>query len=100
MTNAANILFVVIITFLQNPSNKDMTSMDFAWNWEWLTHLRQMDFPIVIIWLSLLSFLGASDLDFNFYHKIFDEANGIDPDGTPRIAASRLGLFCLPMSHI
>ena len=26
-------------------------------------------------------------------------ANRIDPDGTPRSAASHLGLFCLPMSH-
>ena len=26
-------------------------------------------------------------------------ANRIAPDGTPRLAASHLGLFCLPMSH-
>ena len=26
-------------------------------------------------------------------------ANRIAPDGTPRFAASHLGLFCLPMSH-
>ena len=26
-------------------------------------------------------------------------ANKIAPDGTPRFAASHLGLFCLPMSH-
>ena len=26
-------------------------------------------------------------------------ANRIAPDGTPRYAASHLGLFCLPMSH-
>ena len=26
-------------------------------------------------------------------------ANGIAPDGTPRFAASHLGLFCLPMPH-
>ena len=26
-------------------------------------------------------------------------ANRIAPDGTPRSAASHLGLFCLPMSH-
>ena len=26
-------------------------------------------------------------------------ANRIAPDGTPCIAASHLGLFCLPMSH-
>ena len=26
-------------------------------------------------------------------------ANSIAPDGTPRSAASHLGLYCLPMSH-
>ena len=26
-------------------------------------------------------------------------ASRIAPDGTPRIAASHLGLFCVPMSH-
>ena len=26
-------------------------------------------------------------------------ANRIAPDGTPRFAASHLGLYCLPMSH-
>ena len=26
-------------------------------------------------------------------------ANRIAPDGTPRFAASHLGLFCLPVSH-
>ena len=29
----------------------------------------------------------------------FVSANRIAPDGTPRFAASHLGLFCLPMSH-
>ena len=29
----------------------------------------------------------------------FLQANRIAPDGTPRFAASHLGLFCLPMSH-
>ena len=29
----------------------------------------------------------------------FIKANRIALDGTPRIAASHLGLFCLPMSH-
>ena len=29
----------------------------------------------------------------------FTLANRIAPDGTPRFAASHLGLFCLPMSH-
>ena len=41
-----------------------------------------------------------SDFQFlnNFLMKIL-LANRIAPDGTPRFAASHLGLFCLPMSH-
>ena len=35
---------------------------------------------------------------FHFAMKIM-QANRIAPDGTPRLAASHLGLFCLPMSH-
>ena len=35
---------------------------------------------------------------FNFSMK-FLQANRIAPDGTPRSAASHLGLYCLPMSH-
>ena len=35
---------------------------------------------------------------FNFSMNIL-KANRIAPDGTPRFAASHLGLFCLPMSH-
>ena len=39
--------------------------------------------------------------DFNFLShfsiKAFLSANIIAPDGTPRFAASHLGLFCLPM---
>ena len=57
-----------------------------------------MDFPIVIIWMSPLSLLGASGVIFHFSMKI-KIANRIAPDGTPRFAASHLGLFCLPMSH-
>ena len=60
-----------------------------------------MDFPIIIIWTSPLSFLRVLGVIFKF-HSIFDEilkANRIGPDGTPRSPASHLGLFCLPMSH-
>ena len=35
----------------------------------------------------------------SFFKEFLFEANRIAPDGTPRSAASRLGLFCLPMSH-
>ena len=40
--------------------------------------------------------------DFQFLNKFLMKirlANRIAPDGTPRSAASHLGLFCLPMSH-
>ena len=46
--------------------------------------------------------LGASGVIFKFY-SIFSMkilyANRIAPDGTPRSAASHLGVFCLLMSH-
>ena len=61
-----------------------------------------MNFPIPSIWLSPFSFLGASGsillFLFHFSMKITG-ANGIAKDGTPRFAASHLGLFCLPISH-
>ena len=38
------------------------------------------------------------DLSFLFhFSKKFISANRIAPDGTPRFAASHLGLLCLPM---
>ena len=46
--------------------------------------------------------LGASGIFFNFYFFFFMKimsANRIVPDGTPRFAASHLGLLCLPMLH-
>ena len=60
-----------------------------------------MDFPNVIIWMSPLSFLGASVTIFHFYY-ILDEfplskQNSLRWDAT--FAASHLGLFCLPMYH-
>ena len=64
-----------------------------------------MDFPIVINWLSPLSSLGVLGVIFIFFFFLSDFsmkflcANRIAPDGTPRSAASHLGLCCLPMSH-
>ena len=61
-----------------------------------------MDFPIIIIRVSPLSFLGVLGVIFYFLSNFsmkFLCANRIAPDGTPRFAASHLGLFCLPMSH-
>ena len=60
-----------------------------------------MDFPILINLMSPLSLLGAKGyffLLFYFSMKIV-LASRIAPDGTPRFAASHLGLFCLLMSH-
>ena len=61
-----------------------------------------MDFPIIINWMSPLSFLGVLGVififSFNFSMK-FLSANRIAPDETPHSAASHLGLCCLPMSH-
>ena len=43
---------------------------------------------------------SRSDFSFSFHFSMkFMQANRIAPDGTPRFAASHLGLFCLPMSH-
>ena len=50
---------------------------------------------------STFIFRGVrTDFEFlsHFSMKIL-YANRIAPDGTPRSAASHLGLFCLPMSH-
>ena len=67
-----------------------------------LTHIRQMDLSIIIIWMSPLLFLGALGVIFSFY-LIFSMkllvANSIAPEGTPHSAASHLGLSYLPMSH-
>ena len=61
-----------------------------------------MDSPIIINLMSPLSFLGVLENIFiflsHFSMKLL-EANIIAPDGTPRSAASHLGLYHLPMSH-
>ena len=63
-----------------------------------LTHISGMDFPIIIIRVSPLTFLGASGVFFllNFiqFSVKFLLANRIAPDGAPRFAASHLGLYC------
>ena len=61
-----------------------------------------MDFPIIII-LGESTFIlrdNRGDFEFSFHFLTnFLWANRIAPDGTPRFAASHLGLFCLPMWH-
>ena len=48
---------------------------------------------------SIFRGIGSNfSFSFHFSMKIIS-ANRIAPNGTPRSAASHLGLFCLPMSH-
>ena len=54
---------------------------------------KPMDFPILIEWVSQ---------HFKGNRSMFDEIHASKqniPDGTPRLAASHLELFCLLMSH-
>ena len=59
-------------------------------------------FPLLSFGLVHFHFRGVRN-DFLFFLLHFSMkflcANRIAPDGTPRSAASRLGLCCLPMSH-
>ena len=59
-----------------------------------LSHPYHLDESIFI----LRDIMSIFSLLFHFSMKIFS-ANRIAPDGTPRFAASHLGLFCLPMSN-
>ena len=43
------------------------TTVELVGNKILLTHLWPMDFPILIIWMSLLSFVGESGVIFHFY---------------------------------
>ena len=65
-----------------------------------LTHLCRMDFHTTALWTGPLSKEGCL---ITFIKPCFREiyvfnANLLDPDQTPRSAASDLGLHCLPMS--
>ena len=57
-----------------------------------LSHPYHSDESTFIFWSS------GSDLSFSFSEENH-ESKQIAPDGTPRFAASHLGIFCLPMSH-
>ena len=49
---------------------------------------------------AFISRVIGSDFSTLFHFSMkFVSANRIAPDGTPRFAASHLGLFCLSMSH-
>ena len=59
-----------------------------------LSHPYHLDKPTFIL-RGIMSYF-----EFLFYFSMkFKIANRIAHDGTPRFAASHLGLFCLPMSH-
>ena len=54
-----------------------------------------MDFPHVYQFDASIFIFSVL---FHFSMNIMS-ANRIAPDGTPRFAASHLGLFCFPISH-
>ena len=59
-----------------------------------------MDFPIIINWVSPLSFLGASGvilIFIQYFHEI--PPSKLNSTFQARSAAFHLGLFCLRMSH-
>ena len=61
-----------------------------------------MDFPILINWMSPLSFVGTEIAISHFYFQFsmkFISANRIAPDGTPLFGVSHSGIFCLHMSY-
>ena len=60
-----------------------------------------MGSPIIINWASPRSLLGVIFIYcfLSHFSLKFLCANRIAPDGTPRSAASHLGLCCLPSSH-
>ena len=71
--------------------------------------MNSLSYPFLTNGFSHHYHLGESSFifrgvrcDFYFlshFSTKFLHANRIAPDGTPRSAASQLGLFCLPMSH-
>ena len=91
------IITVLLIIWCISLDSKDGATMRLA---SFLTHILQMDSPVVINWMSPLSFLAVFGVIFISYFSVkFLCANRIAQDGTPRSAASHLGLYCLPMSH-
>ena len=58
------------------------------------SHQYQMDESTFILRGGRCDFYSFSHFSMKFLC-----ANRIAPDGTPRSAASHLGLYCLPMSH-
>ena len=71
-----------------------------------LTHLRRVDFSTTTVWIGLFPKAGCLFFYYYYYYVVFFflleitvvNANNVDPDQTPRSAASDLGLHCLPMS--
>ena len=68
------------------------------WN---LTHLCRVDSSSLCLWIGPFAIADCvvSFLLLPYYIEIpVFNANSVDPDQTPRSAASDLGLHCLPMS--
>ena len=65
-----------------------------------LTHIFLVDYASLVYWTSPFSISGVFDVFCHFYfiEQKFLKANGVDPDQSPRFAASYLGLQCLRRS--
>ena len=66
-----------------------------------LTHLSRVDSSTLTLWAGPFPVKGVSSkfLLLPWFTEIpVRNANSVDPDQTPRSAASDLGLHCLPMS--
>ena len=59
------------------------------------SYLNSFDRPISYIRSVRLVFIVIMFVEISALN-----ANSVDPDQTPRYAASDLGLHCLPMSHL
>ena len=82
-------------------SNLKVTVQPFIlWNHS-LTHLCPVD-SSSLIWMSPFVNQGVSDLSFLYCLKNtqLSYANSVDLDQTLCVAASDLGLHCLPMSFL
>ena len=80
-------IFSVIVHIGQTLSPR---MPEIVFNWCSLTHMQQMDFPILIIWMSPLLFLGTSEEIFSFlfhFSMKITIANRIAPNGMLRFAA-------------
>ena len=58
-----------------------------------------MDSSTITLWTGSFPFKGVSGL-FVLQKNLVFNANSVDPNQTPRFAASDLGLYCLQRSQL